>query len=216
MISVLKGKDRERYSSFFDDLYRLRYQVFIKDRGWSLPCHFGLEIDEYDVDEAIYFVETDQTNKILSTVRLTPTLSHSLTADYFDHLIECHHSPRSADVFEATRFIVNSTCRRQQQRSRAELIYKMTEWCIQNHVSCVQAVIDLSTLKTYVELNPDTQPLGLSQSYGGGRRAPGGGECIAIRFPTNYKSLQSISEYGDLNYQPSFEFDQHIRSQIEV
>ena len=63
----------------------------------------------------------------------------------------------------------------------------------------MQTVIDAGTLPSYVEVTTLTTPLGLSHPFGGGRKAPGGGECLAIRLPMSREILQDIYAYGVIN-----------------
>ena len=200
MLIVLKGAERSKKAAYFEQLYRLRYEALIAGRGWALPSNNGCEIDQYDIDESIYIFDIDEDDKIQGTVRLTPTLSGSLTADFFSHLIESGDNPRAADVYEATRFIVSPPIksRSTNRAAKARVLGAMTEWCVDNGINFIQAVIDSVTFSTYVELNPKVMPMGLSHPYGGGRRAPGGGECMAIRLPMTPEALQSVREYGGL------------------
>jgi hypothetical protein len=48
-------------------------------------------------------------------------------------------------------------------------------------------------------MTPQTIPLGLSHPYGGGRKTPGGGECMAIRWPISRQVLDDIRAYGGLD-----------------
>ena len=81
MVLVLKGSQRSNYPDYFDQLFRLRHQIFFTGRGWSLPSCNGREIDQYDIDEAVYFLDVNDDGKIEGTVRITPTVRASLTAD---------------------------------------------------------------------------------------------------------------------------------------
>ena len=60
MILTLRGIERQEYGKFFDQMFRLRHDVFVKGRGWSLPCGNGRETDQYDVDEAVYFLDINE------------------------------------------------------------------------------------------------------------------------------------------------------------
>ena len=51
-------------------------------------------------------MDEGETGSIQGHVRLTPTMKSSLSADYFPHLFENGESPRSPEIFEATRFMI--------------------------------------------------------------------------------------------------------------
>ena len=198
MYLVLHGSEKNDFPHIFNTMFLLRYNVFIKERGWALPSSKNIEIDEYDVDEAVYFFGFDSDEPLHSFLRLSPTETRSLTADYFPHLIETGEAPRASDMYEATRLIVKPLDKTQTRQLRFNLIYVMTKWCIEHRISKIQAVIDKSMLGTYIELNPMTVPLGLAQTYAGGLAAPGGGECMVIRFPTNLETLKFLDEHSQL------------------
>ena len=199
MVIVLQGNERRRHPELFDRLFRLRHQVFVKERGWPLPSVNSHEIDQYDNADAVYFLDLDDdTDAIRGTVRMTPTVTASLLADYFPHLIENGAAARSPHIYEATRYIVlpAEKGRGALRRAKARLLTVLMEWCLARRLSHLQAVIDSAALSSFVEITPSTVPLGLSHPYGGGRRTPGGGDCLAFRWPISLQVLDDIRAYG--------------------
>lgn len=154
MVFVVYGHESQKYQALFDKLFRLRHQVLIVNRRWSLPCTGGTERDQYDTDEAVYFIDLDAHGEVLAHARLTPTLQSSLTADYFPHLIENGLAARGATIFEATRFMVLPTQRDRTsyRRVKASLLAAGTEWCLAHGVTHMQTVIDAGTLPAYLEV----------------------------------------------------------------
>ncbi len=208
MIIVLNGSERRRHPDYFDRLFRLRYQIFVKQRGWPLPAVNSYEIDQYDDDDAVYFLDLDEGGAIQGTVRMTPTVKSSLLADYFPHLIENGESPRSSRVYEATRYIVlpAQKTREALRLAKGRLLTTLLEWCLSKRLSHLQAVIDSGALSSFVEITPQTIPLGLSHPYGGGRGTPGGGECIAFRWPISLQVLDDVRAYSGIEGEaPHFE-----------
>ncbi len=200
MVFVFYGHERTKRSALFERLFRLRHQVFIVDRGWSLPCREGVERDQYDTDETIYFVEFCEAGEIRGHVRITPTMRSSLTADYFPHLIENGVAARGPTIFEATRFIVRPAQRDKAsyRRVKAGLIAAATEWCLENGITHLQTVIDAGTLAAYVEISMKVTPLGLAHPFGGGKGVPGGGECLVFRLELDHGLLDEIKAFGAL------------------
>ena len=198
MILVLKGGDRRANAALFEQHFRLRHDVFVKGRGWSLPTTNGLEIDQYDDDDAVYFLDLNDEQRIQGSIRITPTAKSSLIADYFPHLIENGESPRSPRIYECTRYIVlpPRKSREDNRYAKSKIIGAMLEWCLDHELTYLQTVIDSVALPTYLELTPRTIPLGLSHPYGGGRKTPGGGECMAIRWPICPQVLDDVRAYG--------------------
>lgn len=197
MILCLRGNERTTHSRLFDQLFRLRHDIFIKGRGWSLPCGEGRETDQYDVDEAVYFLDVNDEGRIEGSVRATPTMKYSLLADYFPHLIENGMPARSPDVYECTRYIVmpSRKSRESIRAGKARLLVALARWALEQKLAYLQTVIDAGTLGSFVEMAPKTIPLGLSHPYGGGRGVPGGGECIGIRWPIGQELISDILEW---------------------
>ena len=197
MIIMLRGSEREQNSKFFDQLFRLRHDVFVVGRGWSLPCGNGRETDQYDVDEAVYFLDINEDGVIEGSVRAAPTMNHSLLADYFPHLIENGVPARAPDVYECTRYIVMPSRKSRDtiRAAKARLLIALFQWAIKEKLTYLQTVIDAGALGSFVEMSTRTIPLGLSHPYGGGRGVPGGGECIAIRWPVGQHVIDDVLEY---------------------
>ena len=199
MVFVLMGSQRREQADYFEQIFRLRHQIFIQGRGWSLPSVAGgLEMDQYDVDEAAYFFDINEDGIIEGSVRMTPTVKCSLLADYFPHLVENGSDPRSPDIYEATRYIVLPTERTRDtiRQAKVRLLIGVMEWCLSKKLAYLQTVIDSGTLSSFVEITPCTIPLGLSHPYGGGKGVPGGGECMAFRWPITLEVLEDVRAYG--------------------
>lgn len=199
MIKVCRGKEQNENRALFRQAFRLRHDIFIKQRMWSIPARLGEEeIDEYDVDQAVYVFDCDNAGKILASVRLTPTDRHSLIADCFPHLIENGQPPRSPHIYEGMRFLTASGLSSGEAAlARLRILYAMVEWCAEHRIAWIQAVTDVEFFPTFVDMTIRTTPLGLPHPYGGGRTAPGGGECIAFRWPANHDVLEDLRDYAD-------------------
>jgi N-acyl-L-homoserine lactone synthetase len=116
-------------------------------------------------------------------------------------LVENGESPRSPLVYECTRYIVlpAQKSREANRAAKARLLGAAVEWSLNHGLAYLQTVIDSVTLSSFVEMTPQTIPLGLSHPYGGGRKTPGGGECMAIRWPISQQVLDDILAYGGLD-----------------
>jgi len=202
MLYVIEGTQRRQLNYYFDLMFSLRHKVFIKELGWNLPkTQADREIDQYDVDQAVYLLEMTDDDVLQGTVRLTPSMKCSLVADYFPHLIESGVPARSPLVYEATRYIFLPLNKRadQNRAAKARLLSGMVEWCFHRGVSHIQCVVDMTAFPAWVELVPQTIPLGLPHAYGGGRGTPGGGDCIGFRWPVTRDVIDGIRSYGGIS-----------------
>jgi acyl-homoserine lactone synthase len=198
MIVILKGTQRSQQAGYFERMFRLRHQIFIKELGWPLPSSNGQEIDQYDVDDAVYFLDVTDDGILQASVRLVPSEQCSLVADYFPHLIETGDAARDPRVYECTRyfFLPLKGHGRDNHGARVRVLAAMIEWGLVKRLSYIQCVVDMTAFPGFVEMVPQTIPLGLAHPYGGGRSAPGGGECIAFRWPVTRDVVDSLRAFG--------------------
>ena len=105
------------------------------------------------------FLDVSDDDKIEGGVRITPTETCSLTADYFPHLVENGEVLRSPEVYEATRYFILPTQKSaaRNRTVRARILKSLTEWCLDNRISFIQAVIDTTSLPTFIQLNPEVR-----------------------------------------------------------
>jgi acyl-homoserine lactone synthase len=204
---IIYGYEQSKYASTFEKMFRLRYDTFIRGRKWSLPSKNGLEVDQYDTNEAVYFLTLNSDASVEGCVRATPTIHSSLLADYFPHLVENGAPPRDQAIYETTRFIIQPAQRTRvaMREAKARLLAPLLEWCLEQRLTHFQTVIDASALSSYVEITPHTRILGLAHPFGGGRGAPGGGECMALRWPVTEDVLDDVNAYGGFDHRHSEE-----------
>lgn len=205
MVRVIEGKDRARHADLFETLFRARYETFVVNRCWSLPARNGLEIDQYDTDQAVYFVDFDTTGHLQGAVRLTPTMGASLTADYYPHLSESGAALRDPFVYEGTRYIASPREKTPENNRivKARILGAMTEWAWSFGVRHIQTVIDAALLRSFKKVNSQTFALGAAHPYGGGKGVPGGGTCMAIRLPVTERAINEIRAFGALDASPA-------------
>lgn len=205
MVQIIEGKDRGQHQDLFQIMFRARYEAFIVERGWSLPTRRGLEIDQYDNDRAVYIIDFDDAGHLQGSVRLTPTVTDSLTADYYPHLCDGGAALRDPFVYEGTRFIAtpHDKTPHNNRAVKARILGAMTEWAWSVGVRHIQAVIDTVLIRSFMAANSKTFALGPARSYGGGKGVPGGGMCLAVRIPVTERAIDEIRDYGALESSPA-------------
>ncbi|MEM7398418.1 MAG: acyl-homoserine-lactone synthase [Pseudomonadota bacterium] len=204
MVEVIEGKDKERHADLFEKLFRARYETFVVNRCWSLPARNGLEIDQYDTENAVYFVDIDEMGHLQGAVRLTPTTVASLTADYYPHLSDGGTALRDPFVYEGTRYIASPRVKSPENNRvvKARILGAMTEWAWSFGIRHIQTVIDAPLLRSFKKVNSQTYALGAAHPYGGGKGVQGGGTCMAIRLPVTEQAIHEIRSYGSLATSP--------------
>ena len=153
MVQIIEGKDRHLNPELFDRMFRARYETFVVSRCWSLPARHGKEIDQYDNESAVYFVDFDEAGHLQGSVRLTPTMTDSLTADYYPHLCERAVMLRDPFVYEGTRYMASprEKTSRNNRIVKARILGAMTEWAWSFGISHIQTVIDAALFRSFRE-----------------------------------------------------------------
>lgn len=86
------------------DIARYRHRVFVERLGWRLHTDGQLELDEFDRRDTCYIAAIDASGAVVGTARLLPTNRPYLLADVFPQLMGDMPLPRSAKVWEVSRF----------------------------------------------------------------------------------------------------------------
>ncbi len=104
MIHIVTAENRSLFRHALMEMHLQRKQVFIDELGWPLQADAGVEIDEYDSEEAIYLIEAQSPRApVTGSARLLRTDRPHLLGDRFSHL--CASAPPAGpDIWEATRF----------------------------------------------------------------------------------------------------------------
>jgi N-acyl-L-homoserine lactone synthetase len=103
MIQIITKENRRLFHHALMEMHRQRKQVFIDDMGWRLDESMGLEIDQFDSEEATYLIETGDDGAVLQSARLLPTAAPHLLSEVFAELCP-EGAPRSPYIWEASRF----------------------------------------------------------------------------------------------------------------
>src|ERR1700678_1463271 len=88
MLCIVSPDKRNLYEEELKDFFKLRKTVLIDQRGWDLKSKDGMEVDQYDHDQAHYLIyKAPESGEVLGGVRLTSTRAPNLTLHTFPHMI---------------------------------------------------------------------------------------------------------------------------------
>lgn len=90
------------------DMYRLRARVFRGRMGWEIPILSGMEIDGYDALDPYYMVIHGRQGGICGCWRMLPTQGPYMLKDTFPQLLHGYPVPESEDVWELSRFAIET------------------------------------------------------------------------------------------------------------
>ena len=108
MIIVIDALNKHRFEGILDEMYRLRARVFRDRLGWDVKVRDGREIDEFDALDPAHVVCLDGDGDVVGCMRLLQTTGPHMLADVFHTLLDGEPPLRSARVWEATRFCVDT------------------------------------------------------------------------------------------------------------
>lgn len=127
MIIVTDALNRERHTDIVDEMYRLRARVFQDRLGWDVNVTDGREIDEFDSLDPIYIIALDDDGHVVGCMRLLQTTGPHMLSDVFHEILDGEPPLRSAQVWEATRFCVDTERLARGGRARNSISYVTSE-----------------------------------------------------------------------------------------
>lgn len=89
-------------------MYRLRCRVFQERLGWEIECLGGLDVDDYDRLHPVYALYSPTRQKVEGCWRILPTTGPNMLRDIFPFLVEDGAPPVDDDIWEISRFAVDS------------------------------------------------------------------------------------------------------------
>jgi acyl-homoserine lactone synthase len=190
MIRVVDSGNRRQFSDILHGQFRLRHDIFVKERGWTEFEIDGIyEKDRYDNDSAVYVIAADEAEDVAGGFRLYPTtLPHMLT-EHFSNLVE-GKIPRQSDVLELTRFAMRKTERRSHRYF--ELLLAIQEYGLRKSLSGYTSVINTQRISILQSFGFDIEPLGLPQTMDGET-------IIAVLFHVNEGCLSRIRKSANIH-----------------
>lgn len=108
MIVTALNSDRRSIPHLFDQMFRLRAQVFSERLGWDVRVVDGWETDRFDNDETIYLLSvSEDMTTLLGSARLLPTSSPHMMSHVFGPHFEPDAVFTSPLIWEVTRLCTN-------------------------------------------------------------------------------------------------------------
>jgi len=106
-----------------EEVYRLRYLIYVKENAWEPPNETGMEIDEYDKKSTIFMIK-DRNEVVIAAARFIPADKCQLPLEmHYDADITQGGKYKRENIVEISRFCIARECRRRVD----DLQYKETE-----------------------------------------------------------------------------------------
>lgn len=101
---VVKGRQEDLPAGLYSQVANYRHRVFVEQLGWQLQTFGDMEQDQFDRDDTIYVISSNEHNDITGCARLLPTTRPYLLGEVFPQLLNGMPIPNSPDVWELSRF----------------------------------------------------------------------------------------------------------------
>jgi acyl-homoserine lactone synthase len=165
MIRVIDQTNRHRFIRTLDLHFRLRHEIFVKERGWKDFDRDGVyEKDQYDNDNATYLISVDERENVVGSFRLYPTALPHMLSEQFPAMID-GAVLRRIDILEMTRLAI---CRTQRgTQTYFELFLALQEYCLEQGFSGATTLVRTHRIPVVQKAGMNIIPLGLSREIGG-------------------------------------------------
>jgi len=161
-VHVIRRDNRHLYSDVLDDYFRLRHQIYVVERKWSvLDRPDKREIDQFDTDETVYLLGLEG-RSIIAGMRLVPTTAPTLLSELFPKL-SLDGPVRRPDVYELSRIFVVRNRRGEHAgpRAEAEIQAAAMEYGLSVGLSAFTIVLESWWLPRLLDQGWVARPLGL-------------------------------------------------------
>ena len=167
-IHVVRSDNRHLYENYFDPYFRLRHDIYVKQRKWmALDRPDGREIDQFDTEDAVYLFCIDN-GRLIGAMRAVPTLLPTLMSEIFPYL-NIRGPIRRADVYELSRVFVIPERRGEHAGPRVEslLLTAIMEYGISIGLTGFSIVLESWWLPRFERCGWKAHPLGLPHMMDG-------------------------------------------------
>jgi len=126
MIFTIESADQDKYPELFDEMFRMRAEVFSGRLGWDVKVEKGREIDRFDSEDPLYLLSLDEgSGQLRGAVRLLTTTGPNMLRDVFPVLMP-GGTVESPLIWESSRFAVNPQIFAARDRAEANHMVNRT------------------------------------------------------------------------------------------
>ncbi len=148
LITIIDSLNKDKFPFIMSAMHRLRARVFEGRLGWDVHVVDGEERDRFDALDPAHIVTFDAQGDVVGCMRMLQTTGPHMLADVFHSILDGEPPLRSAKLWEATRFCVDTekldTGRGPNSISSvtSEIMIGAVEFAIEAGIEDAVAVID--------------------------------------------------------------------------
>ncbi|MGO3930468.1 acyl-homoserine-lactone synthase [Rhodopseudomonas pseudopalustris] len=189
MIRVISHENSERFALTLDQMFRLRHELFVKERGWKDFDKDGLyEQDRYDNEHAVYLTCLDDAEAVVGCMRLYPTTLPHMLSEHFRDFVD-GEIPSSDTTIEMTRLGIRPS--RRGGRTYHELLLGVLEYCLENRIQEATGLVRHARI-------PIAQAIGFYPEIIGPVRLVDDDPVVAVRFDMTTEALARVRRHSGI------------------
>lgn len=144
MLYMVNKNNQDQYYGAIQSMHRLRKKIFCDELGWQhadIRVDAMGEFDQFDTPEAHYLLHIGEDREVDACTRLIPTCYPYLLGDVFPDLVGDMGVPRSWDVWETSRYCVDTS--KAPKTMMGTLAAGMLEFALNNDIHSYVSVSDI-------------------------------------------------------------------------
>jgi acyl homoserine lactone synthase len=149
MIEIIQAGQADK-ARLLIDMHHLRRRVFKERMRWNVTVtDEGLEVDQFDIPEAVYLLALDDDRRVIGHWRLLPTNGPCMIREIWPQFLDTMPLPPDPLVWEATRFCVDSLKANadeglaQVSRATQEMFCGLIEMCMLCGITSIVSMYDM-------------------------------------------------------------------------
>jgi len=173
-VHVVTNANRSLYAKALERMHQLRHQVFVQELGWTdLRSDDGLEVDDFDGDDAVYLLACEE-DECFGSVRMLPTWRRSMLSEIWPEFISTQERATGPDIWEWTRWCPGTIARRHELvRARKALFLAALEYAGSRNIKTYITFCETRYFGQLEEIGWRPRPLGLPRATPEGAHALG-------------------------------------------
>jgi len=159
VVHLIVGATNPNCRELLAGVFRLRYDVFVKEKHWDIKSYNGLEFDQFDTEHTIYLAELDDNGAVIATVRMNPTDKPTLFSEVFADM--CHGGPPNCPTtWELTRGAIAKNVRKTVHFGKIECatIEAALLWGVTKACGIFGVDLLMKKMRTGLDAKPIGQP----------------------------------------------------------
>jgi acyl homoserine lactone synthase len=170
MILVIEPHNAGRHQTLLEAMFRLRARVFRDKMNWDVNVVDGMERDEYDNEDPVYILLTDETaSQVYGSLRLLPTTGPTLLANTFSDTLPDAVHLSAPTIWECTRLCIDDKLLGDRPENlmlaSALLIEGLGEVALKAGIETILGVFEPMMLRVYRRIGCRLEILGCTRRF---------------------------------------------------